>query len=156
MLVEMLEQKHVFEFLTPRQINALSEASEVMKLKTGQAVYEKGEKADYFYVVLTGEVELRLPGKGSASILIDSVAKGAMFGSCLFFSLSSYFCIAQCAKESELLRIHTAALKKILDDDPRMGYAVQSRISQIYFSRYMETMKKLQAVVLEMPTESWS
>jgi CRP-like cAMP-binding protein len=69
-------------------------------------------------------------------------------------TLDSYMCSAQCTKDSELLKIRTEALKHLLDHDPRMGYAVQSYISRVYFERYMETMKKLQAIVMNIPIEA--
>ncbi len=45
-------------------------------------------------------------------------------------------------------------LKKQLDDDPAMGYAVQTLISRIYFKRYLDTAQKLQAIVQAMPIEA--
>ena len=107
-------------------------------------IYERGEKTEYFYVVLVGKVAIRLPGDGSASILIDELTEGSMFGSCVSPAFDTYFCTAQCTEESELLKIRTDTFKEILDKDCCMGYAIQSRISQIYFKRYMETTKKLQ------------
>ena len=41
-----------------------------------------------------------------------------------------------------------------MDEDLMMGYALQTRISEIYFNRYIETMKKLQAIVMNIPIES--
>jgi hypothetical protein len=35
-----------------------------------------------------------------------------------------------------------------------MGYATQTLISQVYFKRYIDTMKKLQAVVHAIPLEA--
>jgi CRP-like cAMP-binding protein len=154
MAIERLKGQEIFSFLRPEQVDVLSDTAEVIKLKTGQVVYTKGEKADNFYVVLSGEVALRLPGRAGVRILIDELTDGTMFGSCVCLDLDSYFCTAQCAKDSELLEIRTAALKQLLDDDPKMGYAIQSRISQIYFKRYMETMKKLQAIIMNIPIET--
>jgi CRP-like cAMP-binding protein len=154
MAIETLKGQEIFSFLRPEQVDSLNDAAEVIKMKAGEEVYTKGEKADNFYVVLTGEIALRLPGRGGVKILIDELTNGTMFGSCVCLDLDSYVCTAQCTKDSELLKIRTTALKELLDDDPRMGYAIQSRISQIYFKRYMETMKKLQAIVMNIPLET--
>ena len=145
MKIESLEKHHIFDFLTPEQIDALSNASKVIKLKAGELVYDRGDKTEYFYVVLDGKIALRLPENGSASILIDELTPGAMFGSCVSPVFGAYFCTARCSNESQLLRIPTDKLKEILDQDCCMGYAIQSKISQIYFKRYMDTMRKLQS-----------
>jgi CRP-like cAMP-binding protein len=154
MSIETLSRKEIFSFLRPEQVDALSDAAEVTKYRAGDEVYRKGERADDFYLVLSGKVALRLPGRGGVKILIDELTDGTIFGSCVCLAFDSYVCTAQCTKDSELLKIRTAALKELLDDDPRMGYAIQSRISQIYFTRYMETMKKLQAIVMNIPLET--
>jgi CRP-like cAMP-binding protein len=149
-----LKREEIFDFLRPEQVNALSEAAEVVKLKAGDTVYEEGEKATFLYVVNSGQVTLRLPGKGGVSILIDQLDPGSMFGSCISFEMNSYVLTAQCTQPTEVLKIKASALKRLLDDDPRMGYAIQSRISQIYFERYVEAMKKLQAIVINIPLEA--
>jgi hypothetical protein len=35
-----------------------------------------------------------------------------------------------------------------------MGYAMQRRLSGIYFKRYLDTMGKLQTVVMSLPVEA--
>ena len=76
-----------------------------------------------------------------------------MFGSCVSAAMGSYALTAQCTEDSELLKIGAVSLKNLLDEDPRMGYAIQAKISEIYFNRYIETMKKLQSIVMNIPLE---
>ena len=45
-------------------------------------------------------------------------------------------------------------VKKLMEKDLKMGYALQVRISQIYFNRYIDSMQKLQAIVMNIPIES--
>ena len=141
------------EFLRPEQVDALSNAAEVKKLKAGDTVYQKGEKAEHFFVVLNGQVALRLPGKDGVSVPIDQLHGGTMFGSCVSTAMGSYALTAQCTEDSELLKIGTGSLKRLLDEDPRMGYAIQAKISEIYFNRYIQTMRKLQSIVMNIPLE---
>ena len=153
-MAERLSAQEVFNFLRPEQVNAISEASEKISCAAGDTVYEKGGQADHFYTILKGQVALRLPGKGGVSIVIDQLSKGAMFGSCVCFYRDSYALTAQCTEDSELLKIESAALKSLMDEDLMMGYGLQTRISEIYFNRYIETMMKLQAIVMNMPVEA--
>jgi CRP-like cAMP-binding protein len=154
MVIERLGRQEIFEFLRPEQVDALSNAAELIKFKAGDTVYQKGDEAKHFFIVLNGQVALRLPGKESVSIPIDQLSGGTMFGSCVSAAMGSYSLTAQCTEDSELLKIGAVSLKNLLDDDPRMGYAIQSKISEIYFNRYIETMKKLQSIVMNIPIES--
>jgi len=146
--------QEVFGFLRPEQVNAISEAAERISLAAGEAVYCRGEKADHFFTVLDGVVTLRLPGKGGVNLVIDEVASGEMFGSCVCFARDSYSLTAQCATDSVLLKIESKALKALMDQDLMMGYALQTKISELYFGRYIDTMQKLQAIVMNLPIQS--
>jgi CRP-like cAMP-binding protein len=153
-MAEPLTAHDVFEFLSPKEVDAISDAAEKVSCAAGDTLYEKGDKADHFFAVLKGEVTLRLPGKGGVSIVIDQLRKGAMFGSCISFFRDSYTLTAQCTQPSEILKIKSGALKSLMDDDLVVGYALQSRISEVYFNRYIEAMQKLQAIVMNIPIQS--
>ncbi len=151
MSVESLKRDEVFEFLRPDQVDVLSNAARLVRFKPGDVIYQKGDPAEYIYIVLNGQVALRLPGDRGVSIMIDELTKGDMFGSCVSFAMDSYVLTAQCTEACELLSFKASVLKGLLEDDPRMGYAIQSKISEIYFRRYVEAMNKLQAIVMNIP-----
>ena len=148
-----ITQQDLFGVLTPDYVHAISDVAERIKVKAGEQVYTKGEKADWFFVILKGEVTLRLPGKEDVSVQIAQLGRGAIFGSCLGFRRASYAVTAQCTRTAELLRVENKVLKRMMDRDHRMGYILQSHLSDVYFSRYIETMKKLQAIVMHLPLE---
>jgi CRP-like cAMP-binding protein len=154
MAVAQLERNEVFQFLRPEQVMAISDAAKVVEYRGGDTVYEMGEPARYFYVVLDGQVALRLPGRSGVSIQVDQLTQGAMFGSCVCFDLVDYSVSAQCTMDSKLLRLDAATLKELMDRDLVMGYAIQTQISRLYFKRYLDTMKKLQAIVMNLPIET--
>ncbi len=154
MKLERLEGQEVFQFLRPEQMKAISDVAEVVEFGAGETIYEMGARADHFYVVLDGQVSLRLPGQSGVSVQIEELTKGAMFGSCICFQLINYSLNAQCTSNSRLLKIESATLKELMDDDLLMGYTIQTQISRIYFNRYIDTMKKLQSIVLNLPLET--
>jgi CRP-like cAMP-binding protein len=151
--LEKFAANTVFNLLLPQQIDALSNSSWTFSCKAGDTIYHKGMEVAHIFVVLEGKVALRLPGNEGINVLIDMLEPGAMFGSCLSYNLGTYSLTAQSVEDSKILKIRANALKKVLDDDSRTGYAVQSRISAIYFKRYIETMNKLQNVVTHIPLE---
>ena len=149
-----LVAQEVFGALRPEQVNAISEASEKVTWSAGDVIYERGTDAEHFFVVLDGEVTLKLPGRGGVSLVIDQLSKGQMFGSCVCFYRDTYALTAQCASDTAVLKVKGTVLKDLMDKDLMMGYALQTRISEIYFTRYIETMKKLQAIVMNIPIET--
>lgn len=154
MIPDRLDKNEVFQFLRPDQLTAISNVAEVVEYRAGDTIYERGARADHFFVVLDGQVSLRLPGQSGVSIQIDELTKGAIFGSCVCFQLVDYSLRAQCTRPSKVLKIESATLKELMDQDLLMGYAIQTQISRIYFNRYIETMKKLQSIVMNLPLET--
>jgi CRP-like cAMP-binding protein len=151
---QRLEAQEVFGFMRPEQVNTLSNAADIVDYRAGDTVYYKGEQAKNMYVVLGGEVSLRLPGKGGLTIPIDLATRGVLFGSCQCFDIDSYSTTAQCTQDSKLMKINANTLRRLMDDDLQMGYVMQRRIAGIYFRRYLETMRKLQAIVMNLPVEA--
>jgi CRP-like cAMP-binding protein len=154
MIPDRLDRHEIFRFLGPDQMRAISDVAEVVHYRAGQTIYERGARADHFFVVLDGQVSLRLPGQSDVSIQIEELTEGAVFGSCVCFQLVEYSLNAQCTRDSTLLKIDSATLKELMDDDLLMGYTIQTQISRIYFRRYIESMKMLQSLVMNLPLET--
>ncbi|MEJ2189169.1 MAG: cyclic nucleotide-binding domain-containing protein [Acidobacteriota bacterium] len=154
MQTAQLTSHEVFQFLRPEQINAISSAAEELSLKSGDVVFERGEPAEGFVVVLEGQVALRLPRPEGVNLLINEVTVGGIFGSCVCFQINTYTLSATCSTDARILKIEASTLKKLMDDDPLMGYAIQTLVSRVYFKRYIDTMQKLQAIVQSIPLEA--
>jgi CRP-like cAMP-binding protein len=154
MTTEQLTGHDLFQLLRPDQVRAISETAEEISLKAGDTIFRRGDTADHFFIVLEGQVALRLPPKEGLSLLIDEVSRGAIFGSCICFQIDSYTLTAQCTENSKILKVRAATLKKLLDEDPVLGYAVQMLISRVYFKRYLDTAQKLQAILRTIPIEA--
>ena len=154
MAVEQLAAHEVFSYLTPKQVDVISSAAELITRSAGDTIYYMGAPATHLYILLHGQVTLRLPGREGVSLLIDQVAEGAMFGSCVCLDLDAYSLTAQCVTDVQLLRIEARIVKRLMEQDLPMGYALQTQISKIYFKRYVDTMKKLQSIVMSIPLES--
>ena len=144
--INVLSSHEVFSFLHPDQLDAVSDVAEVVSFKAGETVFRSGERADHLYAVLDGRVSLRLPREGGVSLNIEELTKGALFGSCVCFDLNQYSLSAVCTEKSELLKISAAGLKRVMDNDLAVGYPMQRMISRTYFTRYLDTMKKLRSI----------
>ena len=80
MIPDRLDKHEVFQFLRPDQVRTISDVAEVVDFRAGETIYERGAKAAHFYVVLQGQISLRLPGTSGVSIQIDELTEGAAVG----------------------------------------------------------------------------
>lgn len=151
MAPQQLGAHEVFSFLSPNQVDAISDAAEAITRGAGDTLYYMGAPATHLYVLVHGQVALRLPGRDGVSVLIEQLGDGAMFGSCVCIDLPAYSLTAQCLTDVELLRVEAKLLRRLMDRDLPMGFALQTHISKTYFKRYVETMKILQSIVMSIP-----
>jgi len=151
---ERVVGQEIFKQLRTEQISEISAASEVIKFKAGDTIYRRGQKADSVYVVMEGRVALRMPGNESFRLAIDMCDKGDLFGTSVFFNMDNYILDAQCTENSEVLKIDFWVLKNIMDRDRLTGLAIQTQIAKIYYNRYINTMQKLQAILMSIPLET--
>ena len=154
MVGEMLQQHELFGLLTPKEVETLSNVSGVIKLGKGEIVYGEGIPASHLFVLLKGRVELRRPAKGGVSFLVDEVAEGGVFGVSSLTGGERYLLNAKCVEDSEVLKVESQVLRGILDDNPAIGYALQRRISEIFFKRYVDAMERLRSTLLAVLMET--
>jgi signal-transduction protein with cAMP-binding, CBS, and nucleotidyltransferase domain len=153
MVMEKLKGHELFRLLSPKEVERLSAASGVMKLKEGERVYADGFPATHLFVLLKGRVELRRPTKGGVDLLVDDLIEGSLFGVSSLTGMERHLLDAVCVQDSEVLKLEAKSLRQILDETPIVGYAIQKRVSEIFFKRYVETMERLQAVAQAIPVQ---
>lgn len=153
MVVEKLKGHELFRLLSPKEVERLSAASGVMKLDEGDRVYADGFPATHLFVLLTGRVELRRPTKGGVGLLVDDLVAGSIFGVSSLTGMERHLLDAVCVQDSEVLKLEAKVLRQILDENLIAGYAIQRKVSEIFFKRYVEAMERLQAVAQAMPVQ---
>lgn len=154
MAVERLEKHELFGLLSPKEMEKLSNASGVSKLKKGDRVYSEGIPASHLFVLLKGRVELRRLTRGGPGFLVENLIEGGIFGVSALMGTDRFLLNAECVEDSEVLKIEGKVLRQILDENPVVGYATQKKISQIFFKRYLAAMERLQAVAQAVPLDA--
>jgi len=151
MVISKLQHHELFGLLTPKEVERLSNASGVVNLGKGERVYAAGNPASHLFVLLKGRVELRRPTKEGLSLLVDSVVEGGLFGVSSLLEGERYLLSAECMEDSEVLKVDSQLLRHILEENPTIGYALQRRISQIFFKRYVDATERLRSVIQAVP-----
>ena len=154
MALEKLEKHELFGLLDATEMATLSNASGVMRLDEGERVCSEGQPATHFFVLLKGRVELSKPTREGPSILVDDLLPGSVFGVSSVTESDRYFLDGECVEDSEILKIEGKRLRHVLDGNPRVGFVIQTRLSQIFFRRYVDAMERVQTVVQALPLGS--
>lgn len=107
--------------------------------KAGGVIFDEGSKADAFFIILRGEVEISkiTDRETEGSKLIAILSEGEFFGEMAVFQMKPRSTRAVARGEVSLIRIRQDALFKLLQDD----FDTASQIMQFIVSVLMERLR---------------
>jgi CRP/FNR family cyclic AMP-dependent transcriptional regulator len=152
MTSETLQAKLVFSHLKPEEIEFLSNYAMTEQYKAGTIIYQKGQPASRAYVLLEGEVVLRVPSRAGSDLLVEQVGPGTMFGASVLLG-ENYMVTAQCLTDCRIMSLGKTPLQQIVDANPRMGLVIEKYLAEFYYHRSIDLMYKLEALIRGVPAE---
>ena len=144
-----IEEKEIFSLLTSKQVTEISDVAVIKNFEEGQIVYDHKEQAKNLFILLEGEVSLRIPSKKDTSIAKFSleiekiINHGELFGTNLLFGLKRYMTRARVTKQSKIMLIDAEQFINIIREN-RSEFVVMAYLAKVYFQRYINTMKDLE------------
>ncbi|MGB1109262.1 MAG: Crp/Fnr family transcriptional regulator [Gammaproteobacteria bacterium] len=128
---DLLRMGALFAPLSDDEIDRLAKLAVRVRLDKGQALFEQGDPADRFYLVIEGRIKLfRLSPSGSEKI-IEAVGPGGTFGEALVFLKAARFPVgAQALVPSVALSIDSADFSSMMWNSPATCFSLMADMSQ--------------------------
>ena len=148
-------EKEIFSLLTSKQIAEISEAAVIKDFEADQIVYERKEAAKNLFILLEGEVSLRVPSRNdtsieSLSLEIENITQhGALFGTNLLFDVKRYMTRARVIKPSKVMILDAKNFLEIIQEN-KSEFIVMSYLAKVYFQRYINAMKEFEECVQQI------
>jgi len=145
-------EKEIFSLLTSKQISQISEAAVIKDFEADQIIYERKEEAKNLYILLEGEVSLRVPSRDDISIEtlsleIENITQhGSLFGPNLLFDVKRYMTRARVKKPSKVMMLDAKKFLEIIREN-KSEFIVMSYLAKVYFQRYINAMKEFEECV---------
>ena len=144
-----IEEKEIFSLLTSKQVAEISEVANIKDFEEGQIIYDQKEGAKNLFILLGGEVSLRIPSKKDMnfenfSLEIEKINNhGELFGPNLLFGIKRYVTRSRVTKPTKLMIIDA---KKFLDiiRENKSEFVIMSYMAKVYFQRYINAMKEFE------------
>ncbi len=153
-IARMLTGHELFGSLLPDQVEKISGFSASRKLKNGEVVHDFDGKATHVFVLLEGQVELRLPGgAGDAGVLVSRVGTDEFFGIAPLLGSKRYTTRAVCAGASKVLFIEAKPLLALLRANPVIDHQVMTAVARAYFERYVGLAGRVQRAFRDLSAE---
>ena len=151
---KMLTGHDIFRSFLPEQVAAISKCASARKLEKGDIIYQPDRKATHVFVLLDGQVELRLPsGTSELGFLVSRVSKGELFGIAPLLKSECYTTSALCTRASKVLFIEAKPLIEMLSNHPLLGFKIMTVVAGAYFSRYQSLIERVQRALSDLAVE---
>jgi signal-transduction protein with cAMP-binding, CBS, and nucleotidyltransferase domain len=147
----MLKGHALFASLNVDEMNQLSTFSSVKEFKADEIIFECNQVSSHFYMLMEGLVYLQLPvNPQDFRFAISKVEKGELFGISSLLKSRHYTSTAQCHENAKVLSIEAKPFRELLQLNCQVGLDIINQVAQIYFTRYLDVIKRLQDVVSQI------
>jgi CRP-like cAMP-binding protein len=138
-LLPTLRGHHLFAGLSPAQMQRLLTVSHVEEYEAGHLLFDRGQPAQYFFIVLEGQVNLVLYSKAGEEKIVDILAPGNSFAEAvMFMEAPGYPVSAVAAVRSTVARFPCREYIAILRESPETCLRMLGHLSQRLHMRIRE------------------
>jgi len=115
---QILSRLPLFQELAPEQITALETACRERRLAKGEMLFQKGDPAKGFFVVVFGQIKLAFPSSQGNEKVVQILGPRQCFGEAVMFMDRPYPVFAEGLVDSLLLHIASSTVFELLERDP--------------------------------------
>ncbi|MGL6224810.1 MAG: Crp/Fnr family transcriptional regulator [Steroidobacteraceae bacterium] len=130
---------HLFAGLSPPQLQQVMTSAQVVDADSGELLFDRGQPARHFYVVLEGQVNLVLYSKAGEEKIVDILGAGQSFAEAvMFMSGPMYPVSAVAAGPCRIARFSSVEYVGLLRESPGTCLRMLGHLSQRLHMRIRE------------------
>ena len=149
--IEDLRKISVLDNLTEPMLEKLRAITQLNLFGEGHVIFEAGQEADSFYMLLKGKVILEVEASEVIMISLDAVKPGYSFGWSALLPGSRYHSYAICVDPCETMVVPGGRLLELLGEDNSIGYRFMQRAATILKSREERRTEQFLQVMSKHP-----
>lgn len=152
---KQLEKFDIFNRMPSALCSSIAEKASLRSYAAEETILQQEEKAEYFYGLVSGEVELRFIFRDrilksdvrheesvvrkwetvDTPVALETLHPGDLFGWSSLVSHKAYTGSVVATQSCEAMAIRAGELRELLDSDPSAGYMFMNTLSEIIASR---------------------
>ena len=142
--IESLVSAHPFFAGLPRDYVALlAGCGHNVHVAAGEYLFHEGDRADWFFVLRHGVVALEIHAAGAGSLAVETRRDGDVVGFSWLMPPHLMRFDGRVVEELSVTAFDGACLRGHCDEDPRLGYELMLRFSQVLLDRLQATRLQL-------------
>jgi CRP/FNR family cyclic AMP-dependent transcriptional regulator len=136
---DLFNKLPIFQGLSDEQCDHLMPLFNDYQGETECLLFEQGDKAEYLYYVVEGEVTIRYKPEDSPEIVITRIKPGGVVGWSAMLGNRAYTSGAVCTQCSQLMRVRGKALRDLCEKNPDIGAVILERLANVVSERLSHT-----------------
>lgn len=133
--VQFLKEHPVFQRLSEVYLHQLAEHMEVVNLDAGSILFEEGESAELFYIVMEGTVDLYARIGEDEEEWVQLIDVGEVIGWSWLVPPYRWAFTAKSREGAMLMQFDAKAIRDLCDRDPAFGYGTMKQICSLMLGR---------------------
>jgi CRP/FNR family transcriptional regulator, dissimilatory nitrate respiration regulator len=130
---------HLFAGLSPPQLQRVMSSASVFTAESGQLLFDRGQPARHFYIVLDGQVNLVLYSKAGEEKIVDILVAGQSFAEAVMFMAGPMYPVSAVAADtSRIARFSNDDYVGLLRESPDTCLRMLGHLSQRLHMRIRE------------------
>ena len=139
--LEFLENVQMFEDLNDDQLTRIQKHCREATFSRGDKIFGAGEKPQYLWVVMEGQVALQWTTPGRSALpesTISRLSESMTFGWSSLVPPYTYRLSAYCTTRTcKVMQVERDALIKLFEKDAEIGYKVMLKLLSVVGSRFL-------------------
>jgi CRP-like cAMP-binding protein len=148
-----LAESVVFAQLSPAELDLIMMSCRLVEASAGQTLLSEGAKGDGLYVILEGNIEFFLPDRSMARVQrlsrvrLNVLGPGRCFGEYGVIDDQPSSASAQALTVARLCLLATSELRRIVNENDRIGKIIYANLLQFLVSRLRAKDRELDLVM---------
>jgi CRP-like cAMP-binding protein len=149
MFQERYAQLPLFRGLSKEQIDRIEPLFQLCRFSKNHTIFQQGQTAQFFYILLKGEVEIRYKPYDAPPLMVARLAPGSVFGWSSVLGRDTYTSAAIALLRSDVYCTGLIDLKKMIRTYPETGDILLDRLAGVIAERIRSTHTKVLALIKE-------
>jgi len=126
----ILRRSAILRDLPPADLAALVDERSVRSIERGQVLFQQGDPARAFFLVLGGQVKLSRVNPGGDEAVVHVYGAGESFAEAAMFLGGRYPVAAEAVVPSRVMHIESDALRRKVAERPEIAFAMMASMSR--------------------------
>ncbi len=126
----ILRKSTILRDLPPADLAALVDERSVRSIERGQVLFQQGDPARAFFLVLGGQVKLSRVNPGGDEAVVHIYGAGESFAEAAMFLGGRYPVAAEAVVPSRVMHIESDALRRKVAERPEIAFAMMASMSR--------------------------